>query len=233
VAAAGVPSLVYASSVGAYSRRRGDAPVDESWPTGGIPSCPYSRDKAAVERMLDRFEHDHPGVRTVRLRPALVFKRAAAAEITRYFLGWPGLAGRLPRRLPVGPMVRGLVMQCVHSHDLATAYAAAIFSDATGAFNVAADPVIDAATVRAAYGVRTVELPAAPVRAAMSLAWRARLQPTDPSWLDMALGVPTMDCSRAREVLDWQPAHSSIEALTELYGGIRDQVGLPTPALRP
>ncbi len=36
VVAAGVPSLVYASSVGAYSPGPKDRAVDESWPTDGI-----------------------------------------------------------------------------------------------------------------------------------------------------------------------------------------------------
>jgi nucleoside-diphosphate-sugar epimerase len=232
-ARAGVQSLVYASSVGAYSPKTGDEPVDESWPTGGIVSCPYSRDKSAVERMLDRFEDDHPAIRVVRLRPGLVFKRGAAAEITRYFIGSQMLGRLMPRHLPVAPMPRGLVMQCVHSHDLASAYAAAIFSSASGAFNVAADPVLDAQEIERRYDVPVVGLPPAAVRAAMSAAWHARLQPTDPSWLDMALQVPTMDCSRAHNVLGWQAQHGATEALSELYSGIRSQVGMPTPSLRP
>ena len=231
-AEAGVPSLIYASSVGTYSAKQSDEPVDESWPTGGIPSCPYSRDKATVERMLDRFQEDHD-LRVVRLRPALVFKRGAAAEITRYFIGSQTLARHLPRRLPIAPMPRGLVIQCVHSHDLATAYVEAIFSEASGAFNIAADPIIDAGRIEERYGVRSIGLPPAAVRGAMAAAWRARLQPTDPSWLDMAMQVPTMDCSRAHVLLGWGAEHNATEALSELYRGIREQIGLPTPSLRP
>ncbi len=59
VAAAGVPALVYASSVGAYSPGPKDQPVDESWPTDGVASSFYSRHKVAVERNLDRFEDEH------------------------------------------------------------------------------------------------------------------------------------------------------------------------------
>ena len=55
VAEAGVPALVYASSVGAYSPGPKDRRVDESWPTGGIESSFYSRHKAEVERILDRY----------------------------------------------------------------------------------------------------------------------------------------------------------------------------------
>ena len=76
---AGVPTLVHASSVGAYSPGPKGRRVDESWPTGGIPSSAYSRHKAEVERLLDRFEAEHPKARVVRLRPGLIFKREAAS----------------------------------------------------------------------------------------------------------------------------------------------------------
>ena len=78
VARAGVPSLVYASSVGAYSPGPKDRRVDESWPTDGIETSFYSRHKAETERLQDRFEAEFPSVRSVRLRPGLIFKREAA-----------------------------------------------------------------------------------------------------------------------------------------------------------
>src|SRR4051794_6539171 len=101
---AGVPAIVYASSVGAYSPGPKDRAVDESWPTHGIASSFYSRHKAAVERILDSFEAAHPGVRVVRLRPGLIFQREAASEIRRYFVG-PFLPDPLLRRglIPIVP----------------------------------------------------------------------------------------------------------------------------------
>src|SRR5919206_3769169 len=106
VAEASVPALVYASSVGAYSPGPKDRRVDESWPTGGIRTSFYSRDKAEVERMLDRFESERPDVRVVRLRPGLIFKREAGAEIRRLFAG-PLLPTPLlrPGLIPVVPDV--------------------------------------------------------------------------------------------------------------------------------
>src|SRR3954453_868107 len=50
VEAGGLPPLVHMSSVGAYSPKTDDCPVDESYPTGGVPSSPYSRHKSAAER---------------------------------------------------------------------------------------------------------------------------------------------------------------------------------------
>lgn len=75
VVAARVPSLVYASSVGAYSPGPKDQMVDESWPTDGISTSFYSRHKAAVEHDLDRLAAERPGLRIVRLRPGLIFQR--------------------------------------------------------------------------------------------------------------------------------------------------------------
>ncbi|HEX8074111.1 MAG TPA: NAD-dependent epimerase/dehydratase family protein [Thermoleophilaceae bacterium] len=228
----GAGALVYASSVGAYSTGPKDRRVDESWPTDGIATSFYSRHKAAAERELDRFERDFPGVRSVRLRPGLIFKREAASEIRRYFAG-PFLPNRLVRRrlIPVVPDVERLRFQAVHSLDVGEAYRLAVVRDVRGAFNVAADPVLDPRELGDLLGARPVRVPPAALRAAAALSWRLRLQPTPPGWVDMALGVPLMDTTRAREQLDWQPRHSSRDALMDLLNGMRDGSGVDTPPL--
>ncbi|HVE68124.1 MAG TPA: NAD-dependent epimerase/dehydratase family protein [Solirubrobacteraceae bacterium] len=234
VADAGVPSLVYASSVGAYSPGPKDRGVDESWPTEGVPTSFYSRDKAQTERQLDRFEAEHPDVRVVRLRPGLIFKREAASEIRRYFAG-PFLPSPLMRRrlIPVVPRVPRLRFQAVHSDDVAQAYRLAITDDARGAFNVAAEPVLDPEALARLLDARIVPVPAAALRAAAAITWRLRLQPTPPGWLDMALAVPIMDTTRAREELGWAPQRTSGQALLDLLDGLRDDAGIPTPPLDP
>jgi nucleoside-diphosphate-sugar epimerase len=58
---AGVPKLVYASSVGAYSRGPKDRLVDESWPTEGTESSFYSRHKVATERPPTSCSSASPG----------------------------------------------------------------------------------------------------------------------------------------------------------------------------
>ena len=223
VAAAGVPVLVHASSVGVYSPGRGRAPVDETWPREGISTCSYSRDKATCEHMLDRFESRQPQVRVVRLRPSLIFKRGAGAEVTGYFLGSWIKRRMVPSRLPAVPLPRGLALQAVHTDDVAAAYVAAVFSEVRGAINVAADPVIDAIVVAREFGARVVQVPPAAMRAGMSAAWKAHLQPTDPGWFDMALGSPVMDCSRAHGELGWTPKHPGTDALHDVLAGVRDQ----------
>jgi nucleoside-diphosphate-sugar epimerase len=231
---AGVPALAYASSVGAYSRGPKDRAVDESWPTDGIASSFYSVDKAAVERLLDRFEIEHPSVRVVRMRPGLVFKRDAASEVRRLFAGPLLPTGLLrPEWIPIVPRMDRLRFQAVHSFDVGEAFRRAIVSNAQGAFNLAAEPVLDPPELARLLGAREVPVPVKPVRAAAALTWMLRLQPSPPGWLDMALGVPLMSTARAREQLGWSPQHSSGQALLELIEGMRQGAGLDTPPLEP
>lgn len=234
VAAARVPALVCASSIGAYSPGPKDAPVGESWPTHGVATSWYSRQKAYVERVLDTFELANPDVRVVRLRPALIFKREVGAEIRRLFTGrlLPGFLVR-PGRVPLVPDIRGLRVQALHSADAGQAYRLAVVSDARGAFNLAADPPLDGATVAAALDARAVPVRPGLVRAAAAVSWHLRLQPTSPDWVDLALQVPLLDCTRARRELGWVPTRTATESLRELLDGIADRAGIDTPPLLP
>jgi ferritin-like metal-binding protein YciE/nucleoside-diphosphate-sugar epimerase len=232
VAAAGVPKLVHASSVGAYSRGPKDREVDEGWPTDGTATSFYSRHKVAAERQLDRFEADHPKTRVVRLRPALIFKDEAATEIRRLFVG-PFLPNFILRRglLLALPRVDRLRFQAVHSEDVGQAYLRAVLADVDGAFNIAAEPPLSAGEMAERIGVRSFPVPARVVRRLADLSWRMRLQPTPPGWLDMALNVPLMSSERARVELGWKPRHSGVEALEELLEGMREGHGDDTPPL--
>ncbi len=231
-AAAGVRTLVYASSVGAYSPGPKDHPVDEDWPTDGIDSSFYSRHKAAVERALDQVADAHPGLRIVRLRPGLIFKREAATEIRRLFIG-PLIPNRLLNTslIPVVPAIKGLRFQAVHSDDVGDAYRRAVLGDAVGAFNIAAEPPIGVKEITGLVGARPLPVPARVLRAVAAGTYRLHLQPTEPGWLDMALSVPVMDTTRAREQLGWTAQHDALSTLTELAEGLRDGAEGATPTL--
>lgn len=224
-------ALVHASSVGVYSPGPKDRAVDESWPRDGVPSLFYSRHKAAAERMLDERSEE---LRIVRLRPGLIFKRESGPEIRRLFAG-PLLPARLLGRLPVVPLPGGLSVQCVHADDVGEAYRLAALDDtARGAYNIAADPVLDADELAALLGSgRRVGVPPNVLRALADLTYRAHLQPAPPGWLDMGMAVPVMDTTRAREQLGWTPRHSSYTALVALLDGMRAPAGAPTPPLEP
>jgi nucleoside-diphosphate-sugar epimerase len=231
-AAAVGAAIVHASSVGAYGPGPKDRGVDETWPATGVRSAFYARDKADCEALLDALEAEHPELRVVRLRPGLIFQRSAATEIRRLFIG-PLLPRWLvdPRLIPVVPAVKRLAVQAVHSDDVADAYRRAVVEDVRGPFNVAAEPVLDPPAIARVLGARTVPASARVLRALAALAFRARLTPTEPGWLDLALGTPLMDTTRAREVLGWTPRHSAEEALLELLTGLREGATGITPPL--
>jgi len=233
-AGAGVPSLVYASSVGAYSPGPKDRLVDESWPTDGIRTSFYSRDKADVERILDDVERDHPELRAVRLRPSLIFQRSMGTEAKRLFTGrlFPHRLVK-PGRIPVVPDMPRLRFQVTHSDDVADAYRRAIVSGARGAFNVAADPVLDADGLAELFGARKVRVPEGLARSAVAASWRLGLQPTPEGWVDMGLQTPLLDSTRIRQTLGWEARRSAGDALLDLVHGFHDGAGAPTPPMRP
>lgn len=230
---AGVHRLVAASSVGAYSPAKGDDPRDESWPAGGIGGSHYSVDKAAQERLLDHAEAQ--GMSVARLRPALIFDADAASEVLRLFVGamFPPWILR-PGTVPVVPLPRGLRFQVVHGADAADAYRRVLLTGASGAFNIAADDVLGAPDLAEIvdHG-RFFEINPGVVRRFVALGWKSRVVAADPGWVDMAMNVPVMNCSRARSELGWNPGRSGPQALRELLTGIADGAGHTGHKLRP
>ncbi|QNP75396.1 SDR family oxidoreductase [Streptomyces roseirectus] len=234
VAAAQVPVLVHASSVGAYSPGPKEDTVDESWPTHGWPDAAYCREKAYLERTLDTFTRDQPGIRVVRMRPAFLFKRESASQQRRIFGGryLPGPLLR-PGALPLLPDVPGLRVQVLHTEDAARAYQLALHADtAHGAFNLTAEPTVDTALLAELFHARPVRLPRTAARSAISAAWGLHLLPASPHLFDAVLRLPLMDCSRARAELGWRPERDAVEVVRESLAGLREGAGDETEPLR-
>ncbi|MGN6441796.1 MAG: NAD-dependent epimerase/dehydratase family protein [Arthrobacter sp.] len=235
-ARAGVKQVVCASSVGAYSKAGKDPRRDETWPATGMAGSHYSRHKAEQEKLLDEFTAAHPDISVARLRPGLIFQGRAGSEIGRFFLGhvFPRLVPRKPW-LPLLPAPDNLVFQAVHADDVAEAYWRAVDQRASGAFNIAAEPVLNPQELGRILGAkRILPVPMRLLHAVVDLTWRARIQPTDSGWVEMAAGAPIMDTSRARRILGWEPKVSSIDAVKELLLGMGTGEGAaPSPVLKP
>ena len=138
-----------------------------------------------------------------------------------------------PDLIPIVPRHDRLVFQAVHSHDVGEAYRLALVGDAAGAFNIAAEPVLDPDELARILNARPMRLPARLLRAGAAASFKLRLQPSEPGWLDVGLAVPLMDLSRARDELGWRPSHSAADALLDLMAGLREGAGLDTPPLEP
>lgn len=228
---AGVGQLVHMSSVGTYASGRYGRRVDESWPTAGIPTSPYSRHKSEAETLLDTYEQQGGGVTIARMRPGFIVQRVAASGLMRYAL--PGYVPMLAiPLLPLLPLDRRLCIPLIHSEDVADAIARVVERRAGGAFNLAAEPPLTRDDVAEVLRARAIHVPSALLGPLVDLSWRARLQPIDRGWLDMAFSVPLLDCSRAQQLLDWNPAWSSIDALADVIDGVAQEAHTESPPLR-
>src|SRR4051812_30411582 len=237
--AAGVGHLVHVSSLGVYSPAPppdadgSPARVDESYPTEGISSLAYSNEKVAAERLLDAYEKTGSGRMLVtRMRPALVVQGAAGSGLLRYGLP-PFVPSSVLALVKVVPLPPDLVIQAVHTPDVADAIARALDRRAGGAFNLAADPPLTASRIAAAIGAQLVPAPRSVLRALVAATWNLGLQPLDPGWLDLAFTVPLLSSERARRELGWTPQVDAQAALEELIGGMRSATGTASAPLRP
>src|SRR3954471_2360513 len=235
--AAGVEHVVHMSSLGAYAPGAADTKVTEDWPTTGIPSSQSSRGKAGAYRAVRELLARHPEVVGSVVRPTLVLQPEAASEIGRYFLGPVVLGlGRLlpPPLAPLLPLpLPGLAVAFIHADDVADALERILDRRASGAFNLAAEPLMDGDALARALGTVRVPVPAPVLRTALSAAFHARLVPTEPGWLDLGLQAPALDSTRARTQLDWAPFHRGDEVLAQFVAALGRGDGAPGPLLDP
>ncbi|WP_448613733.1 NAD-dependent epimerase/dehydratase family protein [Modestobacter sp. URMC 112] len=236
--AAGVQHVLHMSSLGVYSAGPPARRVSEDWPTEGIPSAQYSRDKVAAEHLVRDFTTAYPDVTVSITRPTLVLQPEAASEIGRYFLGdllltaARLLPGPVAKVLPL-PVPGELHVQFVHADDVADAIVRIIDRRAPGPFNLAADPALDADGLAKALGTYRLPVPAFLVRTALDAAHRAHLVPTEPGWLDIGLGEPLLEWAKARTQLGWTPRRRGPDVLREFVAALGRGEGSTSPLLQP
>ncbi|MGM1060402.1 NAD-dependent epimerase/dehydratase family protein [Saccharothrix sp. Mg75] len=230
---AGVPRVVHTSSIAAYAPTNG-GPVDEGWPTTGVPGSVYGEGKVEVEAELRRFAEDEPEVAVAAVRPTLVAQAGASASFLALFFDpltprW--LIGLLrDGKVPLLPLPADLRVQLVHADDVGDAVVRILHRRARGAFNLAAD-TLTAADLAGVAGARAVPVPPAVLRAAVAALWRLRAIRLSPGWFDVGTRSPLVDTTRARAELGWAPRTDSAGCAREQLAGLSRATALPSPAL--
>ncbi|WP_431873430.1 NAD-dependent epimerase/dehydratase family protein [Amycolatopsis sacchari] len=232
-ARAGVRHVVCASSVAAYSPAPRWTRVAEDWPRDGISVSAYSRGKAELERMLDVFERERPGVVVTRVRPCAILQRAAGGQFGRWLLSPLLPAGVLSVRGFPMPLWSELRLQVVHSDDVADGIRRALAAGLPGGLNLATDPVLTAEDVAELLGAVRVPVPRPVLTRAAWALWRAGVQPTHPGWLELADQAALGDTGRARRELGWRPTRDAASVFTEFADGLRTQAATSAEALAP
>jgi nucleoside-diphosphate-sugar epimerase len=228
--AAGVPRLVYTSSVAAYGFHA-DNPrlLHEAIPPRGTEAHAYSAEKAAVERML-REETEGGATEVYVFRPCIVAgpdARMLVESIPYVQLGerMPGAIRRLLEAVPVlKPVIpdNGVMFQLVHHDDVASALrAAALGRGKPGIYNLAGPGTLTMRDLADDLGWYVVPVPELAVDATAEVLTRVPFAPSRAQWIE-ALRVPVlMDARKARRELRWRPRHGARETLRATIAAAR------------
>ncbi len=182
-----------------------------------MPRAGYSRDALEIEGYVRGFARRRPDVSVAMLRVANVIGPGVDSPIAQYF------------RLPVVPTVLGFDprLQFVHDHDLMGALRHAVFSDASGTFNLAGDGILLLSQAirrlgRAALPVPSFALSA--VGSAMRGVGRAEFAPELVHFLTHGRGV---DTTRLRTEFGYQPRFTTEEAFRDFARAVDMPLGVP------
>jgi UDP-glucose 4-epimerase len=220
--AAGVPRLVYTSSVAAYGFDGAvPSPLTEDVPAAGDARHPYSAQKAEVEALLDA-ALDGGETEAYVFRPCIVAGPEAPLLVDS--IPYVGLGRRLPDavralfdQVPVlKPVIPdpGVPLQLVHHDDVAAALVAAVLGRGEpGVYNLAAEGEITLADLADELGWYSVPVPDLAVDATAEVVARLPFLPDEAAWIDALRRPVLMDTGRARRLLRWRPRHDARETL--------------------
>jgi len=218
-AEAGARRFVYASSIAAYGFHR-DNPIGitEDWPTRPADRLFYSQEKAELERLLHEEAGRHPEIDLYLLRPPIVLGPdavGAKAQLSPGLLQLLQLMHSGIRRLRVVPaVVPDLPMQLIHQDDVAEALRLCVVAAGPpGAYNIAADDVVNVADVLRELGFLPLAVPSKPVAAVARAITALPFLPSGAQWAEVLSHPAIMDTTKARTELGWRPKHSAMESL--------------------
>ena len=220
--AAGVPRLVYTSSVAAYGFHPDNPPLlSEEVRPRGTGAHAYSAEKAEVEKLLWDVTRGSATAVYV-FRPCIVAGPDALMMISS--IPYVQLGERMPgavwRLLDAAPVLKpvipdnGVSFQLVHHDDVATALRSAVLGRGRpGVYNLAGPGTLTMRTLAEDLGWYAIPVPELAVDAAAELAGRLPFVPEKAQWIN-ALRVPVlMDTAKAERELRWRPRYGARETL--------------------
>jgi UDP-glucose 4-epimerase len=202
-----VPRVIHVSSAAVYGAWP-DNPtyLDEVRPLRAMSGFAYAEDKVTVETWLDQYQQAAGAPRVTRLRPHAILG-PHCQPLLRFLLRQP-FYPRLPDPQPV--------TQCVWEDDVARAIVQGLFSNASGSFNLAAEPAMSFRAMQQFRHRRAFPLPFPLVRALQRALWHVAGLGGEPGWLQALPHSLALDCQRAHQYLGWRPQASVYDCLRQL-----------------
>ncbi|MDD5224922.1 MAG: NAD-dependent epimerase/dehydratase family protein [bacterium] len=206
-ARAGVTRIIYSSSIAAYGAHP-DNPefLREDAPLRPNPDWYYSRTKGAVEKFLDEFQSEQPGLRIIRFRPSIFLGPTLTNPMTNLYTSRV-LADLNP----------GLKVAFTWDADVASAFRPALRHEKSDSFNLSGDGPLTTGELGRLLRKPVLRLPPRlalpPLRAAARLGLLSREQF---EWVESGTrGSITVSTEKARKTLGWQPRFDSAGAVLE------------------
>ncbi len=211
--APGVERLVVKSSAEVYGASAADpAMFTEEMAARRVPRSGYGKDVLEVEGYVRGFARRRPDVTVTQIRNANTLSSASDTPLARYL------------RLNPVPRVLGFDarVQLLHYDDLVAVLHHAALAGVHGTFNAAGDGVLMLSQAIRRLGRLGVPLPALALSSLGSLVRQARLGLPDfsPEQLAFLTYGRGLDTRRMRNVLGFEPARTTEQALAEFAGSL-------------
>jgi UDP-glucose 4-epimerase len=205
--AASLKRLVVRSSTAVYgSSPRDPAMFTEDMAPKRMPRSGFAKDVVEVEGYVRGFARRRPDIEVTMLRSANTVGPTLNSPMAQYF------------RLPVVPTILGFDarLQFLHENDLLQALRQATTTGVHGTFNVAGDGILMLSQAVRRLGKPSLPLPSFAASQVGSFVRRSHVadfSPEQMAYLTYGRGV---DTTRMREVLRFEPEHTTESAFEEL-----------------
>ncbi len=202
-AAAGVRKLVVPSTARVYGAHA-DNPnyLSESHPLRPHPASHRVRDRAEMEELLAGFAGRYPEMVVTRLRPCWITGPSFESRAVRHFA-----APRVTTVMGYDPL-----MQFLHEEDWLDALELVLRRDAAGVFNLAGAGVLPLSTLLALGGKQRISVPHPLLYRLDYLPGMWSTGEPPEAFYDYLRFLWTVDTTRAREELGFEPSYTTKEA---------------------
>lgn len=192
--------LIHISSASVYGALENNPiMITENQPRKVMPGFSYAEDKNKLEDWLEQNEKNID-IRIVRLRPHIILGPNAQDFLQKML------------KLPFYPYFKNPQpqIQCTWETDVVDAIIKALFSNASGTFNLASQsPTSFKEIIRNTHRL-AIPIPFLLAKLVQNIAWKFTSKLEEPGWIDGMKYSLTLDTTKASKELNWHSTKTSL-----------------------